>query len=294
MEARRALVIALFLSSAILTIELLGGIFFHSTALMADALHVVVDILAILFSFVALIISSRPPTTSLTYGYHRFEVLASLVNGISLLGIVGIIMYQAYGRLVSPQPIFIFGTVTFATIALFLNVIASKILRSAQAEISGIRDENIASAELHLLGDSLASLAVIVGAIAVFLTDQYYLDPIVAAFIGLIVLRSAIQTTMHGGAIILEKSPVKDPAGLRQKLVGVKGVADVHDLHIWRICSHITVASMHACLDAGGKANSTTVRNRLEDEMEKLGINHVTIQLEEVCCAPSHDHKGRL
>jgi cobalt-zinc-cadmium efflux system protein len=291
MDARRALAIALLLSSAILLIELTGGILFHSTALMADALHVVADILAILFSFVALVISSRPPTSDLTYGYHRFEVLATLVNGFSLLGIVGVIMYEAYTRLLNPQPIFIVGTAVVASVAIFLNVVASRILRSAQPEISDYKDENVASAEVHLLGDALASLAVIVGAVAVYLTGQYYLDPLVAAFIGLIVLRGAIKTTMQGGAIILERSPFKNTAGLSQKLAGVEGVADVHDLHIWRICSHITVASMHACLNAMGKTDSTGVRNRLEDQLERLGIHHVTIQLEEVCCEPAHGHK---
>jgi cobalt-zinc-cadmium efflux system protein len=294
MEARSALVVALLLSLAILVVELAGGILFRSTALMADALHVVTDILAVLFSFLALVISSRPPTVSLTYGYHRFEVLASLVNGFSLLGIVGIIMYQAYTRLLAPQPIFIPGTVALASVALLLNVIASRILRSAQLGMSGVKDENVSSAEIHLFGDALASFAVILGATAVFMTGQYYLDPLVAALIGLIVLKSAVQTTVHGGAIILEKSPLKDPAGLRQKLVGVQGVADVHDLHIWRICSHITVASMHACLDSKGKMDSAAVRNRLEGEMGKLGINHVTIQLEDACCAPNHGHRSNL
>lgn len=293
METRKALVIALFLSLVILLVELTGGLMFRSMALMADALHVVTDILAVLFSLFALVVSSRPPTASLTYGYHRFEVLASLVNGLSLLGIVAIIMYEAYLRFLDPEPIFVLGTVTFASVALTLNLLASTILRRTQAMSEG-EDENVASTEMHLIGDALASLAVIVGAIAVFLSHEYFFDPLVAVFIGLIVLRSAIKTTMQGGAIIMERSPIKDSALLRQKLSSVKGVADVHDLHVWRICSHITVASMHACLNAGGKKDSPEVRKRLEEEMDKLGVHHVTIQLEEVCCLPVHDHQARI
>ena len=261
---------------------------------MADALHIVTDILAVLFSFVALAISSRPPTSSLTYGYHRFEVLASLVNGVSLFAIVGIIMYQAYVRLLAPQPILVLGTGAFASVAIVLNIVASRILNIAQAKTPDDEDENVASVELHLFGDALSSLAVIVGAAAVYLTGQNYLDPLVAAFIGLIVLRSAIKTMMQGGAIFLERSPLKDMGVLRQKLSDVEGVVDVHDLHVWRICSHITVASVHACLDAEGRSNYTSVRNQLEHEMNKIGIDHVTIQLEEICCAPTHGHEGRL
>ena len=294
LDARRALFVALLLSLMILLTELTGGILFRSTALMADALHVVTDILAILFSFLALVVSARPPTSSLTYGYHRFEVLASLVNGVSLLGIVGAIMYEAYQRLLAPQPIYITGTVAVAFAAMLLNILASRVLRGAQAEISGPRDENVMSAELHLFGDALASFAVIVGAVAVFLTGQNFLDPVVAVFIGLIVLRSALRTIAQGGAIILERSPVRDPAALREKLVAVEGVADVHDLHIWRICSHITVASMHACLDTAGRRDAGAVRRRLEEQLDAVGIHHVTIQLEEVCCAPVHGHEDQL
>jgi len=258
---------------------------------MADALHIVTDILAVLFSLFALSVSSRPPTSSLTYGYHRFEVLASLINGLSLLGIVGVIMYEAYLRFLSPQPILVLGTAGLASIALVLNMIASRILNIAQANVPTRKDENLASVELHLLGDALSSFAVIIGAAAVSLTHQYYLDPLIAAFIGLIVLQSALKTMMQGGAIILERSPLKDTTLLRQKLANVEGVIDVHDLHVWRICSHITVASMHACLDAEGRNNTTLVRNQLEHEMTKLGIGHITIQLEETCCVPLHNHE---
>jgi cobalt-zinc-cadmium efflux system protein len=280
----------LFLSFAILVIELTGGVIFRSTALTADALHLVTDILAVFFSLIALTISSRPPTNSLTYGYHRFEVVASLANGLSLLGIAGVIMYEAYVRVVSPQAIVVLGTVVFAAFALGLNIVASKTLQSAQADVQGDEDLNVSSAKIHILGDALASMAVIVGAVAVSLTGLSYLDPIVAAFIGLIVIRSAVNMTRQGGAIILERSPFKDMQKLQQELGGVGGVADVHDLHIWRICSHITVASMHACLDARGKDESSTVRNRLEREMSRLGMQHVTIQLEDVCCTPQHAH----
>src|SRR5437870_3303050 len=113
MDPKKALLIALVLSILILFIELIGGILFSSAALVADALHVITDILAISFSFMALALSSRPPSGSLTYGFHRIEVLASLVNGVSLIGIVGVITAQAYFRLVNPQPVAVVGTLVF-------------------------------------------------------------------------------------------------------------------------------------------------------------------------------------
>ncbi|MDA4114219.1 MAG: cation diffusion facilitator family transporter [Thaumarchaeota archaeon] len=290
MEPRRALFVALSLSITILAVELTGGFLFRSTALTADALHVVTDILAVAFSLVALTVSSRPPTNSLTYGYHRFEVVASLVNGLSLLGIALVIMYGAYLRFISPASIGALGTITFAAVAVVLNVLSSRVLESAQASLRDDQDLNISSAKTHVFGDALASLAVIAGAIGVSLTGLTYLDPLVAVLIGLLVVRSAVGITMQGGAIILERSPFKDVAGLQRRLGSFSGVSDVHDLHIWRICSHITVASMHACLTPSGKADPSAVRNGLESELGRLGMQHVTIQLEDVCCVPKHEH----
>jgi cobalt-zinc-cadmium efflux system protein len=290
MEPRRALFVALSLSIAILVIELAGGIIFRSTALTADALHVVTDILAVAFSLVALTVSSRPPNNSLTYGYHRFEVVASLVNGLSLMGIAVVIMYEAYLRFLSPGSIDVLGTVAFAAVAVSVNVLSSRVLESAQANLQGDHDLNITSARTHVLGDALASLAVIVGSIGISLTGLAYLDPLVAVLIGILVIRSAVGITMQGGAIILERSPFKDMAGLQRSLGSFSGVSDVHDLHIWRICSHITVASMHACLDPGGQEDPSAVRHGLEAEMGRLGMQHVTIQLEDVCCTPRHEH----
>jgi cobalt-zinc-cadmium efflux system protein len=293
LDAKKALTAALGLSFAILVIELTGGLVFKSTALIADALHIVTDILAITFSFFALEISSRPPSESSTYGYHRVEVMASLVNGVSLIGIVIVIMLAAYQRLLNPVSMNIEGTIIFAALALIINIVSSRILSSAQLELRDHdEDLNLSSAKVHIFGDALASLAVIVGALVIFLSGLRFIDPIVAILIGLLVLRSAIQITMKGGAIMLERSPIKNMPELQKKLVGVDGVSDVHDFHAWRICSHITVASMHACLTNSGRVKPQDVRKELEVKLSESGVQHVTIQLEEICCIPSHGHEA--
>jgi cobalt-zinc-cadmium efflux system protein len=289
-SVRKALTIGLSLSALILVLELAGGLVFHSTALVADALHIITDVLAISFSFVALTISARPPSDTSTYGFHRFEVIASLVNGLSLIGVVLVIVYEAIEGILHPMIIGIPGTIAFASIALILNLAASKILRNAQSSFPPHEDLNLTSAQMHLFGDALASAAVIIGAISVYLTGLRFIDPLVAIFIGLIVLRSAVQITMQGGVIILERSPIKDMQDLKQNLLEVKGVSDVHDFHAWRICTHITVASMHACIDSTSKARATEIRDALQNRLAQKGVQHVTIQLEDVCCVPSHQH----
>jgi cobalt-zinc-cadmium efflux system protein len=219
-------------------------------------------------------------------------VIASLVNGLSLIGVVGIIVYEAIVRLLHPQNIGILGTVTFGAIALVLNLAASQILKSAQPNFSDHEDLNVASAQTHIFGDALASLAVVIGALAIYLTGLRIIDPLVAIFIGLIVLRSAIRITMQGGAIILERSPIKNLQELKKNLLAVNGVSDVHDFHAWRICSHITVASMHACIDPALKEQTVGIRKDLQDRLAETGVQHVTIQFEEVCSIPSHEHSN--
>ncbi len=292
MNVKASLAAVLLISLLTLSFEYAGGLIFHSTALTADALHIITDILAVSFSFIALAISARPPAGRLTFGYHRVEVLASLVNGLSLVGVTAVIAYQAYLRFLNPHPIFVPGTVLFASIALALNVASSRILGRTQSCLGKEdQDLNVLSARVHLVGDALASLAVIAGAVLVYFTHNYIFDPIVAAFIGILVLRSAVSITMKGGAIILERSPVKNLGELRTKLMEVNGITDVHDLHVWRICSHITVASTHVCVDNNMRRNETEVRKELEEKLAEFGVQHMTIQLEDIACVPIHGHR---
>lgn len=296
---KQRLSIALSLSVGVFVVELLGGLFFRSSALIADALHIFTDIFAIGFSLVAIVVSARPPTSSLTYGYHRLEVFASLANGISLFVITGLIAYNAYLKIISPSSLNVAGTIAVAALALAINSISHTLLKknpnssnSAVPYILG-EDLNVKSASTHILGDAFSSAAVIIGAIAVYFTHYYYFDPLVAIFIGLIVLRSAAITTWAGLSIMLEGSPVKNMTALESDLEKVNGVSDVHDLHVWKICSHITIATLHACLNDKGKAQRIETMNALEAKLtQSYGVQHATIQLEDVCCVPRHGHLG--
>jgi cobalt-zinc-cadmium efflux system protein len=298
LTVRTRLEISLAIALIVLIVELAGGFEFSSSALVADALHIFTDIFAIGFSLFALTLSARPPTRSLTYGYHRVEVFASLINGISLFVIAALIGVGAYFKIASHAQINIFGTVTIALIALALNLLSRQILsgshnvaRNVDAPYLLDEDLNVKSATTHVYGDALASLAVVIGALLVYLTGNYIFDPIVAILIGLIVLRSAVATTWAGLSIMLERSPVQNMSALESELERVNGVSDVHDLHVWKICSHITIATLHACLNDDGRNKRLETMNELEVRLSKsYGIQHATIQLEDVCCVPKHGH----
>ena len=293
-SAKGRLEIALGLSLVVLILEIVGGLEFSSSALIADALHLFTDIFAISFSLIALIISVRPPTSTLTYGYHRLEVFASFTNGISLFIITGVIAYSAYLKFLFPSHLDALGTISIAVLALVINLTSNHILNTESDKVPSIisEDLNLKSASTHVFGDALASLAVIIGALAVYLSGDYIFDPIVAAFIGLIVLRSAIKITWAGLSIMLEGSPVKNMPALESDLEQVSGVSDVHDLHIWRICSHITVATLHACLNDEGREKRLQTMTELESKLSNsYGVQHATIQLEDICCIPKHGHR---
>jgi cobalt-zinc-cadmium efflux system protein len=290
----------LTLSVVVFAAETIGGLYFRSSALVADALHIFTDIFTIGFSLAALVVSSRPPTSTLTYGYHRIEVFASLANGISLFVITAIIIFNAYLKIVvtrsNPN---VFGTIVVAAIALAINGISHTILknnrnRTNKSELPYMigEDLNVKSASTHIFGDILSSVAVIAGALGVYFTHNYLFDPIVAVFIAMIVLRSGAITAWAGLSIMLERSPVKNMVALESDLERVSGVSDVHDLHVWRICSHITIATLHACLNDQGKTQRIQTMNELEGKLSKsYGVQHATIQLEEVCCVPRHQHE---
>jgi cobalt-zinc-cadmium efflux system protein len=292
------LAFALTFSIVVFVAETIGGFFFKSSALIADALHVFTDIFTIGFSLVALVVSSRPPTSTLTYGYHRLEVFASLANGISLFVITGVIFFNAYLKIMfAPSNPDVLGTIIIAVVALAINAVSHTILKDSRTRSKSDapyvvgEDLNVKSASTHIFGDVLSSVAVIVGALGVYFTRNYLFDPVVAVFIGLIVLRSAAVTTWAGLSIMLERSPVKDMIELESELEKVSGVSDVHDLHVWRICSHITIATLHACLNDLGKGQRVHTMNELEGKLSRsYGVQHATIQLEDVCCVPQHGH----
>jgi cobalt-zinc-cadmium efflux system protein len=298
LSVKDRLEIALALALVVLIVELAGGFEFNSSALVADALHVFTDIFAIGFSLFALTLSAKPPTGTLTYGYHRIEVFASLVNGVSLFAVATLIGLGAYVKIISHTQIDVPGTIVIAALALGMNLFSRRVLsgthsvaRNVDAPYLVDEDLNVKSATTHVYGDALASLGVIAGAILVYVTGNYIFDPIVAILVGAIVVRSAFATTWAGLTIMLERSPVKNMVGLESELENVQGVSDVHDLHIWKICSHITVATLHACLNDSGRTTRSETMSEIEVKLKKsYGVQHATIQLEDVCCVPKHNH----
>lgn len=270
----RKLAIVLALTAAFLLVEIVGGLLSGSLALLADAGHMATDVAALTLATIGSRIAQRRATPAHRFGNLRWEVLAAMVNGLILAAVAIGISVEALDRLRSPQPIdaLLFGGVAVA--GLVVNLIALRMLHGHHHD-----DLNVRGAYLHILGDVLGSLGAIAAAVVIQLTGWLPADPIISAFISLLILGSAWRLIRESAGILLDKVPpdVSVPA-LEARLLAVAGVERVHDVHVWTVTSGLVAMSAHAVVPDLA-AHPRTLR-RLGEEMARLGLGHVTIQLE--------------
>lgn len=273
---RRVLVVSLVLVSGFFGIELVGGIWTNSLALISDAGHMFSDVGALGFSLIALIWAAKPPTPAKSYGYHRLEILAALINGLILWGVTALIFYEAYQRLQAPPVVESGPMFLIATLGLGVNIISAWLLYPSQG-----RSINLRSAFFHVLADGLGSLVAIAASLAMFFYGWYWFDPAASFFIGLLIIVASWRLIQEATEILMESTPRHlDLQEVSQSLALVPGVINIHDLHIWTITSGLHTVSVHAVV------NGTRSREVIRCEMmiilrERFGLEHATIQIEE-------------
>ncbi|MEM3021998.1 MAG: cation diffusion facilitator family transporter, partial [Candidatus Bathyarchaeia archaeon] len=235
---RRGLLIAMALTSSIIGVEVIGGIISNSLALLSDAWHMFSDLMALSLCYLASRVSTRPATWNRTYGYHRVEILAAFVNGITLVAIAAFIFHEALARLFSAAEVRGLEMLIAALIGFLAN------LASMMAVSRGMLSLNVRAAFLHILSDALSSIGVIAGAIMIYLTGLYVVDSIIGMAIGLAVLYGTARMLRTAINILLEGAPEHiNPKEVIERLREIEGVLDVHDLHIWSITSYTHVLS---------------------------------------------------
>lgn len=274
---KQKLTLALVVGIAVALLEFFGGLLSNSIALISDAGHVLADVSAIVLSLFAIKVASRSHTHTLTYGYHRAEVLAALANGIVLAVIAAFLLVEAYARLLNPPSVDVALLIGIASLGLAANISMMVILRKARASGIGAR-----SAYLHVFYDTLSSVGVIAGGIIASATQFYSIDPVIAFMIAGLIVRSAVSVLRESVLILLEGTP----SGINmQKMVAeiknVNGVQDIHDLHVWTISSGLNALSGHVTV----KDQMVSESSRIIDEINtilrtKFNIIHTTIQIE--------------
>jgi cobalt-zinc-cadmium efflux system protein len=274
----RRLAWAISLTTLVLAGEVVGGIWAGSLALLSDAAHVFMDVFALALSLGALLLARRPADERRTYGWHRAEVFAALINGATLVAVAAFIFVEGVGRLLDPTPVKGVGLLVIAAAGLVANAAVALLLRRHVGA-----DINIRGAFLHVIGDALASAAVIVGAVIVIVTGWYVVDPLLALAIAGLLLWGAGRLVRDALRILFEGTPPGvRPRDVAQALTAVEGVTAVHDLHIWALCSHITNLSAHlvVCEGAGDDVRRAAEKTLITE----FKIKHTTLQLEEEPC----------
>ncbi|MFB3763874.1 MAG: cation diffusion facilitator family transporter [Methanotrichaceae archaeon] len=280
----RRLQISLALTAFILIAEVVGGWWTGSLALLSDAAHVFLDIFALGLSYSALRLSSLPADEHYTYGFHRFEVFASLINGITLVLVSIGIFWEAYHRLLMPEPVKGPELLLIAILGLIVNLFVALVLGSHHHEEH--EDANVESALLHVLGDAASSVGVIAAAIIIWRTGWTVVDPLVSILIGVIILAGSWRVIRSSAHIMMEGTPACfDLKDVEEMMRHSSGVTDVHDLHVWNLCSHHAILSAHVVIAEDSAARAQEVMDELSRHlMDDFGIEHSTLQMEFRCC----------
>lgn len=277
----RRLIFAISLTAITLIAEVIGGIWSNSLALLSDAGHVFLDLFALVLSLAAIKLAAQPPNEKHSFGWHRAEVLASLINGLTVFFMAVGILYEGSKRLIAPEVVQTTPMLVIAILGLIANLLAAKGLHGHSHD-----DLNVRSAFLHVLGDAAASVGVIAGAIMMHYTGWYQADPIISIAIGLLilvgagrVLREAVHILMEGVPLGMSVDQVAD------YIRGIEGVADVHHLNIWSVCSHIFALSAHVEVKSEDDGKRENLLHRIEHELaHEFHITHTTIQFDCSTC----------
>ncbi|HEV7320100.1 MAG TPA: cation diffusion facilitator family transporter [Ensifer sp.] len=277
---------SLGLTGGFMLAEVVGGILTGSLALISDAMHMLTDTAALAIALVAIHVGRRPSDLLRTYGYARFEILAAAFNALLLLAVAFYILYEAWKRLSEPQEIQSGGMLVIAVIGLLVNLASMRLLTSHKDE-----SLNVKGAYLEVWSDMLGSLAVIVGAVIIWLTGWQWVDSLLAVAIGFMVFPRTWVLLKECVNILLEGVPPGIKlADVHATIAEVPGVASVHDLHLWAITQSQPSLTAHAVLAEG--ADGETVRRAIEERLrEGFDLHHTTLQMErEDRAATEHVH----
>ena len=287
--------IAIALTAVTLLAEVTGGFWTNSLALLSDAAHVFLDLFALVLSLAAIKLAALPASDRHTFGYHRSEVFASFINGLTVFLMAIGIMYEAWARFNAPQTVQSLPMLIIATIGLVMNLLAAQALHGHSHD-----DLNVKSAFLHVIGDAAASVGVIAGGIIMYYTGWYVIDALISAAIGLLILAGAGRVLRDSVHILMEGTPHGlELADVAAAIRAVEGIQDVHHLNIWTVCSHILSLSVHVDIDNSSERQRAIILHEIEHLLaERFHITHTTVQMECATCVNepilkelSHQHQ---
>ena len=275
-DTTRRFWIALWINIGLLVAEAIGGFITGSLAVLADAGHLLSDVAAIGVGLLAVRLAARPASSRRTFGLQRGEVIAALVNGLTLIAIAVVIVISAIDRLSDPPAIEGWAVIGLGVIGLTGNIAATWVLSRGERD----RDINLEGVLRHSFADALGSVGVVVAGAVVLISGWQQADPVASLLIAGLILASSVRLIREPFNVLMEAAPAGfDPDGIAQELCRVDGVRAVHDLHVWTVTSGFEALSAHVVVADG--ADRDEVRRRLEALLgQDHGIEHTTLQME--------------
>src|SRR6185295_11834171 len=274
-DSWRRLALVLLLTAGYMLLELAGGWWTGSLALLADAGHMFTDTAALILALTAVWFSSRPAISKKTFGYYRLEIVAALVNGVALVVMSLLIFYGAYERWLEPPIVRSGPMMVVAAGGLAVNLICAWILHGRH-EI----DLNIRAAWIHVMGDALGSVAAILAGACMALFGWFAADAFFSVVIGLLIIWGSVRLIRESTNVLLEGTPAHiNLAAVEDAILDTNGVANVHDLHVWTITSGRDALSAHV-IHSRAISQPDLLRELRAKLHDRFGVDHLTIQME--------------
>ena len=286
---KKVLLVSFIIITIYMIVEAIGGFLTNSLALLADAGHMLSDAISLGIALLAFTLGEKAANHSKTYGYKRFEILAAVLNGVTLILIAIYIFYEAIERFQNPPDVASSGMLIIATIGLLVNILVAWIMmRGGDVE----ENLNMRGAYLHVISDMLGSVGAIVAALLIMFFGWGWADPLASVIVAALVLRSGYFVTKAGLHVLMEGTPQNvNIDDVVQTIQNTKGIKSVHDLHVWSITSGLNALSCHAVVDDQMSiAESERLLHQIEHDLEHQNIHHVTIQLE----TSAHQHDNSI
>lgn len=276
---KKTLAISFVIITLYMIVEASGGFLTNSLALLADAGHMLSDSISLGIALLAFKLGEKVADYGKTYGYKRFEILAAVLNGVTLVLIALYIFYEAISRFQTPREIATTGMLIIATIGLLVNILVAWIMMRG----GDVKDNlNMRGAYLHVISDLLGSVGAIAAALLIIFFGWNWADPLASVVVAALVLRSGYLVTRSSLHVLMEGTPKNvDIEKVIETIQNTKGIKSVHDLHVWTITSGMNALSCHAVVDDQmSVAESEQVLRKIEHDLQHQNIHHVTIQLE--------------
>lgn len=269
-------------------VEVIGGLISNSLSLLSDALHNLADSSAIFVAYVAHLASKKKPTARKTFGFKRFEIIAAFLNAVVLIAVCIFLFVEAYHRFVNPQPIKGLVMLVVAIAGLVANLVSVVILQHDKA-----KNLNVKAAYLHLMGDTLSSVAVIIGGVCILFWDLYWLDPLITVLVGVYIIYHTWSVLRETTDILMQAvPPTIDLEEVKSRIESFPAVDNCHHIHIWRLNDDQLHLEAHLKLaqDLTVQA-ATTLRNEIASTLqEEFAITHITLQMEYGGCTDGSHH----